>query len=133
MEAMLEAQNRQINKLKHCLKRKEERIDFLLAKTETLGTEKTPKTISINLALAKSPRKQPPTDERNNKSKKRRRKETIVSCSVIHGGTVVKKLPVINAILDSQTFILKSDEFAVKTLKFKVIITNSMQKKCTDK
>ena len=43
MEAMLEAQNRQINKLKHCLKRKEERIDFLLAKTETLGTEKPQK------------------------------------------------------------------------------------------
>ena len=101
MEAMLEAQNRQINKLKHCLKRKEERIDFLLAKTEGLGTEKTPKTISINLALAKSWRKKPPTDERNNKSKKRRRKETIVPWSVIHGGTFVKKLPVINAILDS--------------------------------
>ena len=70
MEAMLEAQNRQINKLKHCLKRKEERIDFLLAKTQALGTEKTPKTISINLALAKSWRKNPLTDERNNKSKK---------------------------------------------------------------
>ena len=98
-----------------------------------MDTDKTPKTISINLVLAKRRRKKLSTDEFNNKSKQRRRKETIFLCSVIHGGTVNNKLPVINGMFDSLTCILESDEFAVKALSLKASIINSIYKKCADK
>ena len=133
MEAKLEEQNREINRLEHCLKRKKDRIDFLQAEIEALGADKIPKTISINPVLAKRRRKNPSTGELNNKSKQRRRKETIFSCSAIHGGTVNNKLPVINGLFDSLTCILKSDEFAVKALNLKASITSSIKKKCADK
>ena len=101
MEAKLEEQNREINRLQHCLKRKEDRMDFLQAEIEALGTDKIPKTISIIPVLAKRRRKTPSTGELNNKGKQRRRKETIFSCSVKHGGTVNNKLPVINDLFDN--------------------------------
>ena len=133
MEAKLEERNREINRLEHCLKRKKDKIDFLQAEIEAVGTDKTPKTISINPVLAKRRRKKPSTDELNNKSKQRRRKETVFLCSVIHGGTVNNKIPVINGMFDSLTGILKPDEFAVKALNLKASITNSIKKKCADK
>ena len=129
MEAKLEEQNREINRLEHCLKRKQDRIDFLQAEIEALGADKIPKTISINPVWAKRRRKNPSTGELNNNSKQRRRKETIFSCSAIHGGTVNNKLPVINGLFDSLTCILKSDEFAVKALNLKASITSSIKKK----
>ena len=45
----------------------------------------------------------------------------------------MKKLPVINGMLDSSTGILKSDEFTAKALDLKAIITNFIKKKCVDK
>ena len=51
MEAKLEAQNREINQLEHFLKREQARIDFIQVKTEAVGTDKIPKTKSINLAF----------------------------------------------------------------------------------
>ena len=133
MEAKLEEQNREINRLEHCLKRKKDRIDFLQAEIEALGGDKFPKTISINPVLAKRRRKNPSTGELNNKSTQRRRKETIFLCSAIHGGTVNNKLTVINGLFDSLACILKSDEFAVKALNLKASITSSIKKKCADK
>ena len=77
MEAKLKEQNREINRLEHCSKRKKDRIGFLQAEIEALCADKIPKTISINPVLAKRQRKFPSTGELNNKSKQRRRKETI--------------------------------------------------------
>ena len=128
MEAKLEDQNREINRLEHCLKREKDRIDFLQAEIEAFGADKILKTISINPVLAKSWRKNPSTFELNNKRKQRRRKETIFSCSAIHGGTVNNKLLVINGLFDSLTCILKSDEFAVKALNLKASIRSSIKK-----
>ena len=133
MEAKLEEKNREINRLEHCLKRKKNRIDFLQAEIEVLGTEKIPETISINPVLPKRWRKKPSADELNNKNKLRRRKETIFSCSVIHGGTANNKLAVITGLFDSLTCTLKSDEFSVKALNLKASIKNSIKKKCADK
>ena len=133
MEAKLEEQNREINRLEHCLKRKMDRIDFRQAEIEALGADKIPKTISINPVLAKRRRKSPSTGELNNKSKQTGRKETAFSCSAIYGGTVNNKLPVINGLFDSLTCILKFDEFAVKALNLKAGITSSIKKKCADK
>ena len=43
MEAKLEEQNREINRLEHCLKRKRDRTDFHQAETEALDTDRIPK------------------------------------------------------------------------------------------
>ena len=94
-----------------------------------MGIGRIPRTISINSVFAKRQRKKSSTDEFNNKRKQRRRKETIFSCSVIHGRTVINKLPVINGLFHSLTCILKSDKFAVKALNLKASITNSVKKK----
>ena len=53
--------------LEHYLKRKNNRIDFLQAEIEAVGTDKTAKTKSIKPVLAKRRRKKPSTDELNNK------------------------------------------------------------------
>ena len=76
MEAKLKEQNREINRLEYCSKRKKDRIAFLQADIEALGTDQIPKTISVNPVLAKRWRKNQSTSELNNKSKRRRRKET---------------------------------------------------------
>ena len=134
MEAKLEEKNKEINRVEHCLKRKKDIIDFLQVEIEVLGTtNKISKTISINPGLAKRQRKKPSKNEFNNKSTQRRRKETVFSCSVIHGGTVNNKIPVINGLFDSLTYNLKSDEFAVKALDLKASNTNSNKKNCADK
>ena len=47
----MEDQNRGINSLENCLKRKKNKIDFLQAEIEAVGTDKIPKTISIQFWL----------------------------------------------------------------------------------
>ena len=95
--------------------------DNTLAK---IRKEKRKSVFSISACLG------PSSESTPSHSKTIRRKETMTVCMKIHGGTVLKKEPVLHGMLDTLTSQFKTKTLTKKILNTKDYLTNNIKKMC---
>ena len=82
---------------------------------------------SISACLEKKRKLSPSSESTPSRSKTIRRKETMTACMKIHGGTVLKKEPVLHGMLDTLTSQFKTKTLTKKILNTKDYLTNNIK------
>ena len=130
IDAKLKIVSADINNKKQKFDHQKSILDDLQSATDnafgTIRKVKRKSIFSISFCLEKKQKLSPSSKSKPSCSKTRGRKETMTACMKIHGGTVLKKEPVLHGMLDTLTTQFKTKTLTKKILNTEDYLTNNI-------